>query len=219
MVDLAVVKILGDSSTNKFVIPLRLPNTNITFDALVNTGSQGCFIDSKFVGARLLPLLTKSTLICCVAFDGTPGVGGLVDQEWIGAALFGDTELPLTLGATNLGKHQAILGLPWLDSVHARITCGPNGRLLEFEGLSVAAVDVDVTSNVDFCKSHSSFSPNSLSLVPDSIEPLSHQNSQITDPTSKYLSSFSLPDEFKVYTSVFVPQNIVLPPIALLIVQ
>lgn len=46
MVDQAVVCISGDTQqANKFVVPLKIPHSNITLDALVNTGSQGCFIN------------------------------------------------------------------------------------------------------------------------------------------------------------------------------
>lgn len=90
-VNLAVVRISGDSHTNKFVIPLSIPNTDITFNALVDTGSQECFIDNNFAKSRSLLLSSKASPICCVAVDGTPGVGGLVDQELIGSARFGNS--------------------------------------------------------------------------------------------------------------------------------
>lgn len=128
-VHLAVVCISGDThQSNEFVIPLKISDSTITLDALVKTGSQGFFINKYFAVKECLMLSDRPSPICCLSFDGTPGVGGLVDKEWIGLASFGDCKLPLTLRATNLGKHQAILGLPWLDSVHAKITRGPNGR-------------------------------------------------------------------------------------------
>lgn len=154
MVDPAVVCISGDSQhSNKCFIPLRVPGTNIAFDALVDTGSQGCFIDKLFAHKQDFHLASKASPIFCVAFDGTPGVGGLVDHKWVGSACFGNSDLPLTLAASNLDKHQAILGFPWLDLVHAKITCGPNGRTLEFDGLSVAAVEVYKNRNAGFGES------------------------------------------------------------------
>lgn len=157
---------------------------DFSFDAVVNTGSQGCFIDKSFAQKQTFPLTSKSAPIRCAAFHGTHGVGGLVDHEWLGLACFGNLELPLTLGATNLGKNQAILGLTWLDSVHTKITCGPNGRLLEFDGLSVAAVDVEDICNVDFCQypPPSSSSSSSSSLADPS--PLSSTTTSNNIPIS-----------------------------------
>lgn len=148
-VDLAVVRISGDMQhSNKFIIPLKIPGSDIVMKALVDTGSQGCFINKKFATNQDMNLSEKSPPICCLSFDGTPGVGGLVDKEWVGLAGYGESKFPLALGATNLGKHDAILGLPWLDSVNAKITCGPHGRFLEFEGCSVAAVETEDICNV-----------------------------------------------------------------------
>lgn len=85
--------------------------------------------------------------------------------------LFWQYRSPTHLGCYNLGKHHAILVLPWLD-LCAKITCGPDGGLLEFDGVSVADVDMDGSSNLEVCKSHPSFSYAPLPVTLNNSNPI-----------------------------------------------
>lgn len=204
-VNLASVCVSGDKDSSRFTITGFIPGTQVAFRALLDTGAQGCFVDKAFATAHHLSLSEKLRPVTCVSFDGSPGVGGLITKEWTGDLRFGSHDLlfPVLLGVTNLGHHQMILGLPWLDSVGAVLRCGPGGWFLEVDGLLVAVLDLENHRNEVSCESLSP--PSSLAsplpvIVPPGIG-LTHTPLH-----------FSLPPEFEAYKSVFLPQELLLPP-------
>lgn len=205
-VELSVVRVLSATDSAKFLVPVTMPGAGISFTALIDTGAQGCFIDRTFATNRRLSLTSKPVPVRCVSFDGSPGIGGVVTNEWVGDLILGDvsnSSSPFSLSVTNLGCYQAIIGLPWLDSVQARLVCGAGRRYLEFEGLSVAALDAADPCIVD-CESSTS--------IPFPVSPLPSPSLDVSDGPAPPASSPALPPEFDAYSSVFSPQETLLPP-------
>lgn len=216
VVELSSVCVSGGADSARFLVNLRFPALGVTVPALVDMGAQGCFLNSSFSAAHPFILTDKEIPVDCVAFDGSPGVGGLVTREWVGEACLGDSNecFPLTLSVTNIGHHQVILGLPWLDSVGARLQCGTKNRVLEIGGILVACSDLAPASDVVLCTSPSPLTSPATPVLyspPDPIFVLAL--STTSTPTIPAKSSHpSLPPEFSAYTSVFLPQDIALPP-------
>lgn len=144
-VELASIRVLGDNDSTRFTITGFFPGTQVTFRALLDTGAQGCFMDHGFAKSHCMVLSEKARPVTCVSFDGSPGIGGLITQEWTGDLRFGSHDLSflVSLSVTNLCHHQVILGLPWLDSIGAVLRCGPEGRFLEVDGCTVAVLDLE----------------------------------------------------------------------------
>lgn len=230
-VDLSIVSVTGTRDSARFVVPGKVVGTGVSFDALIDTGAQGCFIDKSFALSRRLNLTPKAVPVRCVSFDGSPGVGGVVTEEWVGHLSLGHSDgppIPFSLSATNLGCYQVIIGLPWLDSVHTRIGCGAWHWLLEFDGVSVAAIaamdpcilDCDSPSPpLPLFPSPSLPPPCPLPPAPVPTSPVSSLPSVICPskdtPSGPVLSPstpVSLPVEFAPYDSVFSPQDTLLPP-------
>lgn len=89
--------------------------------ALIDPGSTGHFLNSRFSATHNLSLDMRSVPLTCTSFDGSPGLGGLITQAWKGRLsmvasndrLFDSS---VVLDVTTLGDYDLILGMPWLKA-------------------------------------------------------------------------------------------------------
>lgn len=119
-VNLSVVRVTGTKDSTRFVVPGKVVGANVSFTALIDTGAQGCFVDRSFAANSRLCLTPKARPVRCISFDGSPGIAGVITEEWVGQLSLGDScnsPVDFVLSATNLGSYQVIIGLPWLDAV------------------------------------------------------------------------------------------------------
>src|SRR5271170_124557 len=88
---------------------------------LINSGAGGVFMNTSFTkkyGLKLrklaLPTIPKNV-------DGTLNIGGKITHCAYADVLFNDRRLWTQFLITNIGKHDLILGLPWLKEVNPKI--------------------------------------------------------------------------------------------------
>lgn len=153
--------------------------------ALIDPGSTGDFINSKFTSLHSLSLTPRSHPMTCTAFDGSPSVGGPVTHQWHGRLAMSAVEdqlfeSPVSLNVSLLGDYDLILGMPWLRAHSGWVgAAGPSLLLLgpssPSASFSIAVVDAMVAAST-------------ASQVP------------ITSPSS------SLPSHLSHFSDVFVPR-------------
>lgn len=87
--------------------------------ALIDPGSTGDFLNSRFASLHPFTQTPRCIPLTCTSFDGTPSAGGLVTHCWTGrlSMLAANDQLfdsEVTLDITTLGDYDLILGMPWL---------------------------------------------------------------------------------------------------------
>lgn len=125
--------------------------------ALIDPGSTGDFINSKFTSLHSLSLTPRSHPMTCTAFDGSPSVGGPVTHQWHGRLAMSAVEdqlfeSPVSLNVSLLGDYDLILGMPWLRAHSGWVgAAGPSLLLLgpssPSASFSIAVVDATVAAS------------------------------------------------------------------------
>ncbi|THG98618.1 hypothetical protein EW145_g7394 [Phellinidium pouzarii] len=95
-------------------VQVKVYGQTVLSNALIDSGAEGKFIDSKFVAKHRIPVrkLVKSIPVHNV--DGTPNQNGTITHYTLRPLLFGNKLTMAFLLVTSLGKEDIILGLPWL---------------------------------------------------------------------------------------------------------
>lgn len=155
--------------------------------ALIDPGSTGDFLNSRFVSAHNLSLDARAVPLTCTSFDGSPGLGGLITQFWTGrlSMVASDKQLfdsSVVLDVTTLGDYDLILGMPWLKAHSGWVGAAGPSLLL------VNPVSSSTPSGL------SPFVSSSSSLAVDSSVPVSVFD---TSPSS------TLPPQFSHFSDVF----------------
>lgn len=95
-------------------VQVKVHGQNVLSNALIDSGAEGKFIDSKFVIKHRIPVRKLVTPIPVHNVDGTPNQNGTITHHAFLPLYFGDKFTMAFLLVTSLGKEDIILGLPWL---------------------------------------------------------------------------------------------------------
>lgn len=122
-IEINSIRINADKSyPRRVVIPLTLKDVTISVQtmAFLDIGSMTNFVDDRFARKHNLKLSKKMIPLRTEAYNGEQGLDVL--WEWNGeieaVGLNGDTErFNICLNVTRLGKHEVMIGLPWMEGV------------------------------------------------------------------------------------------------------
>lgn len=122
-VEINSIRLMADTSyPRRVVVPLTLKDNkiNVRTMAFLDIGSMTNFIDDRFAKENNLKLLKKCYPLKTEAYNVEPGLD--VEWEWNGEiegeGMDGNTErFDICLNVTCLGKHEIMIGLPWMEKV------------------------------------------------------------------------------------------------------
>lgn len=174
--------------------------------ALVDSGSMGDFILTKFVQDHHLSLTERDVPLTCLTFDGSPSTGGLITHKWEGSmCLQGDDgsyfACPLDVSATKIGNHDFVLGIPWLR-LHDAFVGGSSPALL-INGPS---------KDAHYFKGDAASSSRLPPPEPCHVSSTSPSISSSISSSDSDLPA-TLPTGLWEFADVFRPQNSSLPPL------
>ncbi|THG94593.1 hypothetical protein EW145_g8110 [Phellinidium pouzarii] len=95
-------------------VQVKVYGQTVLSNALIDSGAEGKFIDSKFVAKHRIPVRKLVKPIPVHNVDGTPNQNGTITHYTLRPLLFGNKLTMAFLLVTSLGKEDIILGLPWL---------------------------------------------------------------------------------------------------------
>ncbi|THH07102.1 hypothetical protein EW145_g3602 [Phellinidium pouzarii] len=95
-------------------VQVKVYGQTVLSNALIDSGAEGKFIDSKFVAKHCIPVRKLVKPIPVHNVDGTPNQNGTITHYTLRPLLFGNKLTMAFLLVTSLGKEDIILGLPWL---------------------------------------------------------------------------------------------------------
>ncbi|THH05362.1 hypothetical protein EW145_g4850 [Phellinidium pouzarii] len=95
-------------------VQVKVYGQTILTNALIDSGVEGKFIDSKFVAKHRIPVRKLVKPIPVHNVDGTPNQNGTITHYTLRPLLFENKLTMAFLLVTSLGKEDIILGLPWL---------------------------------------------------------------------------------------------------------
>ncbi|KAI5116943.1 hypothetical protein M0805_001499 [Coniferiporia weirii] len=98
----------------KIPITIIIHDQNVSTNALIDSGAEGKFIDTKFVIKHRIPTRPLQQLIQVRNVDRTPNQHGTITQFTWRLIKIGGRSITTTFLVTSLGKEDVILGLPWL---------------------------------------------------------------------------------------------------------
>ena len=100
-------------------IPLEFNNQ--TFNALIDSGAMGLYMNTRLVQKLKLPLIPLPIPIKVYNVDNTKNIGGKIQHQVnIAYSIYG-RKLHSMFLITTLGKQKVILGLPWLEEINPDI--------------------------------------------------------------------------------------------------
>ena len=89
--------------------------------ALINSGTQGIFMDEQFAKKHQLPLLRLNKEIQVSNVDESPNKNGPIRFHTRLPTKIDGKTISTRFLISNLGKEDVILGLPWLDKVNPKV--------------------------------------------------------------------------------------------------
>ncbi|THH03159.1 hypothetical protein EW145_g6483 [Phellinidium pouzarii] len=95
-------------------VQVKVYGQTVLSNALIDSGAEGKFINSKFVAKHRIPVQKLVKPIPVHNVDGTPNQNGTITHYTLRPLLFGNKLTMAFLLVTSLGKEDIILGLPWL---------------------------------------------------------------------------------------------------------
>ncbi|THH00881.1 hypothetical protein EW145_g7016 [Phellinidium pouzarii] len=95
-------------------VQVKAYGQTVLSNALIDSGAEGKFIDSKFVAKHRILVRKLVKPIPVHNVDGTPNQNGTITHYTLRPLLFGNKLTMAFLLVTSLGKEDIILGLPWL---------------------------------------------------------------------------------------------------------
>ncbi|KAI5114635.1 hypothetical protein M0805_007541, partial [Coniferiporia weirii] len=98
----------------KIPITMTVHNQNVSTNALIDSGAEGKFIDTKFVIKHRIPTKALANPIHVRNVDCTPNQHGTITRFTWRLIKIGGRSITTTFLVTSLGKEDIILGLPWL---------------------------------------------------------------------------------------------------------
>ncbi|KAI5116117.1 hypothetical protein M0805_000523 [Coniferiporia weirii] len=98
----------------KIPITIIVHDQNVSTNALIDSGAEGKFIDTKFVIKHRIPTKPLRQPIQVRNIDGTPNQHGTITRFTWRLIKIGGQSITTTFLVTSLGKEDVILGLPWL---------------------------------------------------------------------------------------------------------
>lgn len=172
--------------------------------ALVDSGSMGDFVSSKFVNDHQVHLHERDVPLTCSTFDGSLSTGGLITHKWSGTlCIQGDDRshfaCPVDLNLTKIGNHDMILGIPWLRA-HDAFVGGATPSLL-INGPS---------KDARYLLGDEPSSPHASPPLPCHISSTSPASSSSLDSTDL---PATLPASLREIADVFRPQDSFSPPL------
>lgn len=188
----AIDFVSSDANTSRLVITLTLWSGKraVYARALIDSGSEGDFVDSAFALRNSLGLLRRKHPITCSSFDGSTAAAGPITHFWSGSMTMIGTESQLfhsaiNLNSTRLGGFDMILGASWLRR-HEGWVGGAGPALRLFKPVSVPGGSLGEGSSA------------SLTPVPSAVS-----SSSLCDTSPQT----SLPPQFSRFANVFDPQG------------
>lgn len=101
-------------SALRIPISLKVHDQTVSTTALIDSGAEGQFIDSKFIIRNRIPTHPLTKPIPVLNVDGTPNQNGTITHYAWRFLKLGPKHCAAKLLVTSLGKESLILGLPWL---------------------------------------------------------------------------------------------------------
>ncbi|KAI5115561.1 hypothetical protein M0805_002927 [Coniferiporia weirii] len=98
----------------KIPITMTVHDQNVSTNALIDSGTEGKFIDAKFVIKHRIPTQPLTRPIHIRNVDRTPNQHGTITRFTWRLIKIGGRSITTTFLVTSLGKEDIILGLPWL---------------------------------------------------------------------------------------------------------
>ncbi|THH03884.1 hypothetical protein EW145_g5927 [Phellinidium pouzarii] len=102
-------------------VQVKVYGQTVLSNALIDSGAEGKFINSKFVAKHRIPVQKLVKPIPVHNVDGTPNQNGTITHYTLRPLLFGNKLTMAFLLVTSLGKEDIILGLPWLKQCNPLI--------------------------------------------------------------------------------------------------
>ncbi len=116
---------LLESGLNCIMLPIHLKTMDMMeealFEAMVNTGAIGNFIDQDFVQNAKLPTRELSQLIPVYNVNETPNEAGSIHKVVDMIMTYGGHSEQILLAVTQLGKQSMILWFSWLKKHNPEI--------------------------------------------------------------------------------------------------
>ena len=207
------IKLMADSSyPRRVVVPATLKTVtgSIQTMAFLDIGLMTNFVDDRFAKRHRLKLEKKILPLRCEAYDGTSGQD--VEWEWNGrieaVRADGETEsFPICLNVTRLGKHEVMIGLPWMEEIGCVLKLIRGGSYLILGKkllISAIVLENELTTTLD-CEQVHSASSSSFLLPHTVIDPISNfsvneinikqdQNPSISETLSPFQKMISQKD-------------------------
>lgn len=101
-------------SALRIPISLKVHDQTVSTTALIDSGAEGQFIDSRFTIRNHIPTHPLTKPIPVLNVDGTPNQNGTITHYAWRFLKLGPKYCAAKLLITSLGKESLILGLPWL---------------------------------------------------------------------------------------------------------
>ncbi|THG95850.1 hypothetical protein EW145_g7892 [Phellinidium pouzarii] len=95
-------------------VQVKVYGQTVLSNALIDSGAEGKFINSKFIAKHHIPVQKLIKPIPVHNVDGTPNQSGTITHYTLRPLLFRNKLTLAFLLVTSLGKEDIILGLPWL---------------------------------------------------------------------------------------------------------
>ena len=106
-------------------LPLKYKNLKgeqtVDTQILLDSGAEGLFMNRTFVEKHHIPLIPLSRHIVPRNVDGTTNESGKITHCTWAHIVFDDQQLLTRFLITNTGKHDVLLGLPWLKEHNPNI--------------------------------------------------------------------------------------------------
>ncbi|THG97845.1 hypothetical protein EW145_g7531 [Phellinidium pouzarii] len=102
-------------------VQVKVHGQTVLSNALIDSGVEGKFIDSKFVTKHRIPVRKLVKPIPVHNVNGTPNQNGTITHYTLCPLLFGNKLTMAFLLVTSLRKEDIILGLPWLKQCNPLI--------------------------------------------------------------------------------------------------
>lgn len=195
-------------------ISLKDGENPILIKALVDTGSMGCFLNSKIVAKFYLKTTPLLHHVSCLEFDGSVGKN-VVRRRWEGSGSFcvgNEVSNPFQfeLFVNDIGSYDAILGMPWLEANEAKFFCKSGSTSMELSSLNLVTEQLMNSGSLDEITLISVVDASQRFRGPPVISLINEQDLPAFSPDPTLISQ--IPSVFQSFLEVFLPPSISLPP-------